>query len=620
MLKRILIFCLSALLVGMASLNAQSLDEGKALYENEEYDRAEAAFKSYLGTAPKDADDALYWIGMCYYKRDAYAPAKDYFFQGLEESRKSALNFAGVGLIQMIEQKYSSAADSLARALEISKGKDAEVDYAVAAAYLKGGSAEIQDAKKILYGRRDQDPEDPRTYIMLGEYYQTQDVLELAIEELEKAIVKKPDYVRAYVGLAELYYEQGKETGQGEDFEKAFDNANKAIEMKPDFAPAYRTRAEIYLLMKNFDKATADMEKYVSLTEGDLRAELRYASFLFLTENYQGAVDQLASIDTTTQLKRRLLGMSYQKLDRLEEAKAIMDEYFEKTKKEEYIIWQDYMVYGDIFRAMGDLDKAKEAYVNMIMKNSEQSVYFEDLAEEYLAEAKGFLAKAKEMRSQASAAQKQATEYFNAANACAENGDQACKDEMEAKMNESVEQGKVFLAEREKLQEQAVPSYANEAYFRQLVVDYQPAESLQNYYKLAKAQYNGRLYADAKPTFNKVLELKPDYAPPYNYLMQIANKMEAEDPESMSWFVREPAEAAVETFGGKPVGELKKGEKRLLIISYEILANYNFNPTGGETPESYNCEAAQPYVDKVLAIDPAYESIKSLADYCAQQR
>lgn len=632
MSKRVLIFCLGFLMLGYLTVSAQDPEElynqGLQAYQGEEYDRAEDLFQQALDNRARNADEVYYWIGMSYYRRDAYAESKEYFEMGLAEKSRSALNHAGMGLMYMIEQEYSSANESLEAAIEYNRGKDLEVLFAAGEAYLKGGPAEIKKAKRILYPLKSEFPEDPRTYLALGEYYKNTGVPSLAIEELENAISLIDDYVPAYVMLAELYYEKGQETNDGADFEKAFGFANKAIELNSEFAPAYRTRAEIYLLLKQYSKARDDMEKYVSLTEGDLRAELRYASFLFLTEEYEAAINRLNAIDTTTQLKRRLMGIAQYQLGNMAEAKTAMDDYFNNTEKEEYIIWQDYMTYGDIFRAMGELDSADKYYVKMIVKNEEQRPYLETIADEYETEAKKIKQEAAELRNAAREAQVEANEYYQKYQQIATmespTAEQAAQaEEFKMQMDAAVAEGKAAIEAREAKLIEATPFYQLEAHYRQMVVDYAPAESLQNFYKLGKAHYNGEQYEAALPGFKKVIEMKSDYAPPYNYWLQIANKLENEDPETQDWRAVEPAEAIIAEFGERNPDELSSSEKRLLITAYQIMAGYKFNPTGGDQPEDYNCEAAMPYIESIQTVDSSFASsnefLQSLIGFCNQR-
>ncbi|MDX2247057.1 MAG: tetratricopeptide repeat protein [Bacteroidia bacterium] len=619
MLKRVAIFCVGILVFGQATLFAQvPLDKPKQNILYEKFGEAETELKQILTQAPKNIDEVYYLLGMISYKQEDYDKAREYFQAGLKERSGSGLNMAGMGMSMIKESKLAEGYDFCTKALDRSKGKDFDVEVATALAYLEGGPSEIAEAKKILYALKDKDPNDPRPHIHLADYYKKQGVPELAIEEYEKAKELAPDFVQAYAALAELYFEEGKKTGDGNMLNEGVKNANEAIRIDDNFPPSYRIRGELNLLAKRYQAARDDLKKYVSMTDNDLRARIRYASFLFLSENYQEAITELENIstDTVTNVMLRLKGMSYNKMGDQAKAKGAMDEYFSKVKKEDYILWQDYQVTGDIYRAMGDLDKADENYKKMVEKNSDMAVYFEDIAKEYETQAEKIDAEAKGYRTAANTAQADVQKYFDAYNECAKVNDAACADKNKVLMDEAAEKGKQAMAKRDEVIKGQAPFYKLEAHYRQKVVDYAEKESLQNFYRLARAQYNGEMYKESMPNFKKVIELKTDYVPPYNYLLQIANKLEDEDKETMSWYVKEPAEMIVAAFGSKAVGSLESAESKILLIGYEIMANYNFNPTGEEN--NYHCPEAKPFVDKIYAIDANYARIKNLADYCAE--
>ncbi|RMG75769.1 MAG: hypothetical protein D6722_00415 [Bacteroidetes bacterium] len=615
MLNRVLTFCASLLmLLGSHVAMAQAdLTQVIEFIRQEKYDEAESILNGYLGEKQKNADEIYYWLGYIRIQQEAYVQAQTFFQRGLDEKAKSPLNHAGMGRLALIEDRLFDAREALDKAMDYSKGKDPEVAYAVAEALLIGGPDERGKAKQILYDLRDKYPDDPRPSIYLGEYYKKQGVRELAIEELEKAITKDPSYVPAYAYLAELYYEQGQETGSSDDFRTGLENANKAIELNPDYAPAYRVRGELMLLAKEYKQARNDYEKYVSLTDGDLKAQIRFASFLFLTEEYQECLDRLNAIDTTTNVMRRIRGMSLNKLGRREEAKSAMDDYFANVKKEEYIIWQDYEVYGNILREMGDLDAADEYYQKMILKNPERASVFQDLAEAYNMDARRLEKQASDMKKARIEALKEAqaaTDQYN-----------ALRDTLpdEAKVQFDIREAK--LAEAEKLEAEAIEAeaaalrlYPLEAHYRQKALDYAEPIGLSHYYDLAKAQYNAEMWEEADKNFQEVHGLKADYLPPYSYRLRIANFMENADTTGMDWFVLKPAQDIVDVWGGMDPNTIGNSEKGALLIAYEILANYYFNPTGEDG--NYHCEEAKPYLEKIFALDPNYSRVNQLADYC----
>jgi tetratricopeptide (TPR) repeat protein len=626
MLKRVLIFCVCALLAGPLVYGQVDLNKVKALYDQELYEEAVKEIRSLLVDKQKNTDEMYYWLGMIQYQREDYAGARKNFEMGLSERSKSPLNKIGLGLIAFKENSLSDGKSLVQEGLDMARGKDPEVEFAAADALLEGSYDEIGDAKQILYDLRDRLPDDPRPNIKLGEYYKKQGVLELAIEELEKAIAKDPSYVAAYVYLAELYFDEGKETKQSESFNKGFTKAQEAIKLDPEYGPAYRIRGELYLLLGKYEEAKNDLQKYVSLAQADRRARIRYASFLFLSKDYEGAIAEMNSIDTTTNVMRRLKGMSFYQLDRLDEAKAAMDDYFKNVLKEEYIIYEDYQVLGDILRAKGDLVAADDAYMKMILKNDEKATIFEDLAEDYYKQARGKERDAYQMNKSRRAALKEAQEATDVYNELAKEAEaaedmavkQAKTDEAKAKF--AIREAKIAEAatletEADMKDKEAIPFYKLEAHYRQKAVDMADPLGLPHYYKLGLSLYKSEQWEAADAAFIKVHELKADYLNPYIYRIQIAQKLEAEDKESNSWYIKAPCEDIIEVWGGKAPAELEDKEQQNLLLAYDVMANYSFNPTGEEGV--YNCEEARPYIDKIQAIDPAYERIKSLSDYCA---
>ena len=620
MLKRVLTFCIGILIFGQASMIAQiDLKEPKQLILYERLSDAQAKLEAAVAEDPKNIDEVYYLLGVIAYQQETFDKAKDYFQMGLKEKGSSGLNKSGMGKMMLKEGKTAEAYEFLNAAIAKSKGKDLEVEYAAADAFLEGGPAEIAEAKKILYQLKDKDPDDPRPNIYLATYYKKQGVPELAIEEYEKAKQKDPQFVQAYAALAELYLDEGKKSGDGETLNKGVKNANDAINIDENYPPSYRIRGELNLLAKRYEAARDDLKKYVSMTSNDLKARIRYASFLFLSKNYQEAITELEDIEksTTTNVMRRLKGMSYNQIGDQEKAMAAMDDYFENVKKEEYIIWEDYDVMGDIYRAKGDLEKADEYYQKAILKNDERTSKFETLAEMYKKQARANDRKIAGVKKSIRETKKAAQQIITAYNKAIQDGDQEKAQELKPKMDEA-------LAKIEELEasvpseEPSIENYTMEAHYREKVNEYAPGESLKGHYTLGLALYKSDQYAKAEEAFIKAINMKEDYLPPHQYRMQCAYYLEQADTTSNEWYAKIPAEKIIEVWGEQDAASLDKKVKDLLLVAFEVNVFYNFNPTGEDG--NYHCDDAQEWIDKIYAIDPNYTRIKSVSDYCEQNR
>jgi tetratricopeptide (TPR) repeat protein len=587
---------------------------------NDQLSDAAKELEGMVSQNPKNLDEVYFLLGRIAYMNENYDQARKHFQSGLNAKSKSPLNLAGMGLVEMREGNSAQATELLTQARTLSKGKLPDVEYTAAEAMLLGGTTEIGEAKKILYGMKESDPNNPEPYIKLGDYYKKVGVPELAISDLEAAIKKRPNYYPAYVSLAELKFEEGKATKQAESFNQGFKYANQAIELNANYAPAYRIRAELYLLNQQYDKARDDMRTYVSKTDGDLKARIRYAGLLFLTESYQDCLNELDAIEKAgmvTNVMRRLRAMSLDKTGEKEKALSAIQDYFANVKKEEFLIWQDYEAYGDILRSNGRIEEADGYYAKAIEKNGERVALYGEAAEDYQAEAKAVEKEISALKKKEEAAINAANGHIEKGNAFVREGNNDAAKAEFAMRDEEVARAAGIKAQYQALGAKALQMYENEAHYRDLVIKTAESVSLQNFMKLATSQYNAEQFEPAMASFGKVIELKADYSVPYTYMLRCAYALEQADTTSNAWIVKPVAERIITAFGNVDKAQMDSKTKQNLTISYEVMANYSFNPTGEEG--NYNCLEAKPWIEKLYDLEPGYPRIKQLSDYCNSQ-
>ncbi|MEM7654808.1 MAG: tetratricopeptide repeat protein [Bacteroidota bacterium] len=626
MLKHVLLLGAWIGLMSQLSFAQADLEQARQLFQYEQLAEAEQELKTLLQNQPKNTDEVCFWLGKIQYQREDYAGAKAYFDQALMFKSKSPWGGIGKAMIAFKEQRIEEGREWVDKALgQWNKKRNPEVEFAAAEVLLGGGKEEIGDARQMLYDLKDRMQEDPRSYLLLGSYYHVSKVISLGIGELERAVQLAPDYIPAYVYLAELYVEQGKETGEATSFNLGFERAQEAIRINPEYGPAYRIRGELYLLLGEYDLAKEDLKTYVSLVKADRKARIRYASFLFLAKEYQEALDELNAIDTTTVVMRRLKAMSLNQLGRHEEAEAAMKAYFDLIPKEAFIIADDYHTMGEILRALGRLEEADANYLKMIEKDPNRSDIFEELAEAYRQEAlvpeKLALAKRKaraELLKETERIQKMAERLQKEA---ANTRDSEVKAAKEASSAEQLAVVKAKEAEVEQLTQEAKegkaeskPLYALEAHYREQARTHAKTLTLAHHYRLALALYKSDQYQQADLAFQKVHELKADYANPYTYRIQIAQRLEEADPDTYDWLLKAPCEDIISVWGESDPNSLDTKVMENLLLSYEVLARYHFNPTLSDT--DFHCEEAKPYLQKIEAIDPNHELLSLLGDVC----
>src|SRR5476651_2127126 len=102
-----LIVAAGLILAGSASF-AQSLADAKKAIDAEQFQKAKGMLKNLTVTQPTK-DENFFYLGWVYLKQDYADSAKVAFNQGLAANPKSALNVAGLGAIDLLDNNTSSA-------------------------------------------------------------------------------------------------------------------------------------------------------------------------------------------------------------------------------------------------------------------------------------------------------------------------------------------------------------------------------------------------------------------------------------------------------------------------------------------------------------------------------
>ncbi|MEM6633564.1 MAG: tetratricopeptide repeat protein [Bacteroidota bacterium] len=618
MLRRLLfsLTCLSLL----TAVTVQAQDADWSSEENLIFKRSfEEAIKQLRPKVSANPDDpyGYYLLGTTLIESGDFESAEGIFTQGMDVKKRFALNHVGMARVYFAQKKGDLAAEKIERAMYYDKGKDVNVKFAIAQAYLDANK--LKDAEVLLRQAQMEADKDPRSYVMLGDYEYARGVSEFAKEQYQKAIEIDPTYIPAYTRIGELKInEASKVEGEEEDavnqrsslINEGLKFLNTAIDKDPSFAPSYQVRGDLMMRAGRYDQGKKDYEKYLELTKNDLSAELNYGKFLFLSENYQEAIDQFNSIDTVTGVKLRLLGMSHQKLGNLDEAENYMGQYFE-MKAPEFRIADDYETYGKIFLDKEEYAKADEYFEEEIKMNPAKADIFEKIAEDFHKEAvKIDKAARKEL-----IAKREATKEYKTLqtqyNKLKEEGAVDQANQIVAALEEKVKFIKGQDQVIEEIKAQAPVAYKKEAIYRGKALEKADPKGLAHFYKYGLALYKSDQLEEADKQFVEASKLKNDYSNIWLYRFQIAQKLEARDTSSQEWFMKAPAEEAIEVYGSKAPTELQKNEKSVVLAAYSTLAFYYYGQEGKN-----DCEAAKPYIEKAVAIDPSYSAIKDLSEYC----
>ncbi len=107
-------------------------------------------------------------------------------------------------------------------------------------------------------------------------------IVDLAIQACEQAIILNPDAPQVLVSQGDLYYERGQ-------YELALKSFNKAIELQPYNATAYTGQAEVFVKLGDVVAATKSYEKSISLQPDIANTYSSYGSMLFFDGQLEDA-------------------------------------------------------------------------------------------------------------------------------------------------------------------------------------------------------------------------------------------------------------------------------------------------------------------------------------------
>jgi predicted Zn-dependent protease len=312
------LFLLSGLCISTIAIS-QSLQDAIKLTTNEEFEKADKAFRSLLATQP--ANGSIYFYkGENFYNWGLPDSAQNTYQKGANVNAIEPLNYVGLGKIQLASGDSKSAMDNFYKAKTLAKDKDAVVLSKIAEAYTGLASKNpssmmdlLNQAVTLSNQAIKLDPKNPTYHLDLGDAYIAINPSDgsKAIDEYNTAQSLDPKSVNAMLRLGKLWR-------NARNYTTSFDYFTKATKLDSTFAPAYREQAEMLYEAGRYDEALAAYAKYLRLNNS-LTARGRYGIFLFVAKKYDNAITELQNVlskDSSNIILFRLLGYSqYEKKD-----------------------------------------------------------------------------------------------------------------------------------------------------------------------------------------------------------------------------------------------------------------------------------------------------------------
>lgn len=556
------------------AVHAQTLPQAIAMIDGEDYKDAKIAI-SKLITADATNPELYYWNGVAKIGLEEWTSAKEDFKAGIKAKAKYPYNHIGLGRVLQHDGKKEDAQIEYEKAKEYNnKVYDVNVDIALGYAYLEAGRSKYSDAEVVFTRAQTKEPKNPKSYICLGDYYKSGGVKQLAITQYKQAIALNPNFIEGYYRLGQLEIAQAEQLQKKRDkeeneekkaklsdemkesYKQGIEYYSQTIKLDPNFSPAYRDRAELYFRYDKWVDAANDYEKYVALQKKDYRAQVRYASFLYLTKEYTKAIDMLEATrkDTTTNVMLRLLGYCHQDIGKPTKGLEYMAEYF-KSIKPEYVLMDDYMYMGKMHFSLKDIPTAVSNFEKAMDKDSTQWRLMNMVVDSLAA---------------------QRTRDTSVVN-------------------------KVKYA-------------TDEAKYRKLMIERKKKhikiDNGRDYYMMGLAYYNANDYANAEATFKQMPEMNEGFyaVSAYYWLAKTLRDNKANKYGAAA----EAYDKLLEALAKKE--KLETYEKDYGARACLYMAYWKGNPE--KQDGVFNCELAKPYITKGLVFAPADKTLVDLGAAC----
>ena len=362
-MKKTILFSAAMLMLFVAS--AQTLEQGILQTEALKFAQAKQTFITLIQQQPANAD-LHYYLADVYLLTNEEDQAEKTLNEGIIKNPDNALCIVGLGKLKIDRKNLDQAKVDFARAVTISKNKNAKVLLYAGEALTTGEVKDLTQAEIYLNKALELDAKDPDINLAIGDLWLERNDASKPIENYNLALEKDPKCLKAYLRKGQLYASVRSQAG----YEIAVNTIQEGLKIDSTYAPFYSKMAYLNNLAKNYEKAKINYEKYLAIVGDDIYARVKYAGFLFLTKDYQKAIDEINAIhkkdDSRPYLYRLMgyahyeLGVAYNKPEDTSKAKEEytkgiyeMDKFFAKQTNPDKIINDDYKYYGLLLIKLG---------------------------------------------------------------------------------------------------------------------------------------------------------------------------------------------------------------------------------------------------------------------------
>lgn len=335
-----------------------------------------------LNKAGANEENAFY-LGDVYLGEGKIDSARYFYNQAASFNAKSPMGMVAAGKAALVKGNAAEAEARFEAAIKRSRRKNPHIYILSAQAYIdtkaKDNTKALEYANKAIEVTKNKSAD---AYIVLGDAHL------LNPNSGGPAMTAYDQAVRIDKNNAKAHLRRGALFIRSRNYNEAQEALQTAIAVDPNYAPAYRELGEMYYFVGKYDQSLENYKKYLSLSEDTPETRAKYASFLFLTKDYEGTIREARAVlekNPNHAVMNRLLAFSLYETNQNDQALAAMERYFQHARPNQ-IISSDYAYYGRMLSQAGKADLAQQNLDKALQMDPENAELQDDIATFYMKE------------------------------------------------------------------------------------------------------------------------------------------------------------------------------------------------------------------------------------------
>lgn len=342
-MKKRLLNMVMVLVAAAMTAGAQTVEEGRKLFEYEKYRSSIEILKQTTAANPQDIN-SWYWLTRAQMAAGNTDSAALLVEQMPAELKTQPLGKVMQGAVLLNKEDSVTALQLFTEAIGTKRKKDPAIQLAVANAIIDAPKGNLIRAIEILNQAADRDKKNTWIHLSIGDAYRKLYNGSEAVKAYQEAIDADKNNAEAYYKIGKIYQTQN-------NVEVFTDYYNKTIAADPDFAPVYYP-LYYYYYFRDVNKALEYLQLYIAKSDYTIENEYMLTDLYYVSKKYNEAIQTAQQVmqKEGAQVKPRiykLLAYSYDGLEDFSNAEKWMKDYFDKENDTNYVA-KDFDLMGKI--------------------------------------------------------------------------------------------------------------------------------------------------------------------------------------------------------------------------------------------------------------------------------